>query len=744
MVVNKKAQVGPGMASRTNSSQPLPRKKVSASPLGRPATPPPPLEPVPAPKKKAKPKKKGVKKRGWAFTDRVLALFLAVFVAYALRVCPSDYGLQDPVCWGLAKYRTNVVDAYLAPPVRRVVGHPMVRPVVEKGAAVLTPLVRRTVRGVEEFVEPRYRAYLKPYVDPITKYASVATPYVRKAYATVSPYVRGAYTAVAPYVQKAYGFGRPRVVGAYRVCVRRLGELRREFVDPHVGKMWIKVVELSRGHAEHVPTSDPAPSDPVPTSTPEPITTPSEEPSTTFEEPVSTSSEPAPTATPSEDSSTKETPMSWTADPSTKESISTLSEPAPTATPSEEPSTKEIPTSSTTFEEPIPTLSESATSSAEPITSPATEDNEYDDFLADLGIDFDSADTPAPNTPTPTSASSFTPPTETTRDHAAIASKRANITARHTAWAAQLDSFALDRAAAVRANLSRIRSRAAAALFGQALDDADTDFVGGVHVSRLLAGFVDEAERLVGGLEGWWRKAPKDGERERGEKVLARVEEKLAVLVREMGERVEKWAVRVREDEVRECVVASRQVKALAEKAQADLGLDYAWLEDVTYEDWQRYHDLMRVYTDFDTQIRQLQNNTHARPLGDTVLIALEAKQHDMQDAITGFVSRVASIREDMKQLDALLVGKSKEQVEQAFEQAEAVSQTEATHAETQAAPTPSKRSVGAKKHAMPVAPQKPNPPQLSILPVGQPIVGEMTDEEVSYAKGDHRDPADL
>lgn len=142
-----------------------------------------------------------------------------------------------------------------------------------------------------------------------------------------------------------------------------------------------------------------------------------------------------------------------------------------------------------------------------------------------------------------------------------------------------------------------------------------------------------------------------------------------------------------------------------------------------------------------------MQNNTHPRPLGDTVLIALEAKQHDMQDAITGFVSRVARIREDMKsKLDTLLVGKSKEQVEQAFQQAEAVTQaqTEASQAETQAAPKPSKRSVGAKKHGMPVAPQIPKAKEVKILPVGEPLVGEMTEEEIRRVKGDKRDPGEL
>ncbi|PBK65890.1 hypothetical protein ARMSODRAFT_960792 [Armillaria solidipes] len=620
----------------------------------------------------------------------------------------------------------------------------MVRPVVEKGAEVLRPVVRRAVRGVEEFVEPRYRAYLKPYVDPISRYASVVTPYVRKAYTTVSPYVRKGYTVVAPYVQRAYGFGRPRVVGAYRVCARRLGELRREFVDPHVGVLWIKVVELSRGHTEHVPP---------PSQAPEPTTTPSEEPPTKEPVPTSSSAEPASTST-SDSTPIEELPTSEPAPTSTSEPVSTP-EPAPTTSDS-------VTTSSAEPSSDPPTVSDSEQTSLaieDPVSTSSSSD-EYDDFLADLGIDFDAANTPVSSTAT---TASFTPPTEATRDPAAIASKRANITARHATWASQLDTLAAARAATVRTNLSRIRSRAAAVLFGQAVEDEETDFVGGVHVSKLLDAFVDEAEKLVGGLEGWWKKEPKDGER--GEKVLVRVEEKLEALVREMGERVEKWATRVREDEVRECVVASREVKALAEKAQEDLGLDYAWLEDVTYEDWQRYHDLMRVYHDFDTQIRQVQNNTHVRPLGDTVLIALEAKQHDMQDAITGFVSRVARIREDMKpKLEALLMGKSKEQVEQAFQQAEAgasqaeevkasqaetQAETEASQAQTQtqtqAAPKPSKRSVGAKKHGMPVAPQIPKvKEEVKILPVGEPLVGEMTEEEVRRVKGDKRDPGEL
>jgi hypothetical protein len=36
------------------------------------------------------------------------------------------------------------------------------------------------------------------------------------------------------------------------------------------------------------------------------------------------------------------------------------------------------------------------------------------------------------------------------------------------------------------------------------------------------------------------------------------------------------------------------EAKAIADSAQSDLGMDYAWLDDVTYTDWQNYHDLVR------------------------------------------------------------------------------------------------------------------------------------------------------
>ena len=37
----------------------------------------------------------------------------------------------------------------------------------------------------------------------------------------------------------------------------------------------------------------------------------------------------------------------------------------------------------------------------------------------------------------------------------------------------------------------------------------------------------------------------------------------------------------------------TEEVKDLAERGQADIGLDYAWLDGVTVADWTRYHDLL-------------------------------------------------------------------------------------------------------------------------------------------------------
>lgn len=99
-------------------------------------------------------------------------------------------------------------------------------------------------------------------------------------------------------------------------------------------------------------------------------------------------------------------------------------------------------------------------------------------------------------------------------------------------------------------------------------------------------------------------------------------------------------------------------MKSLAEDAQADLGLDYAWLDDVTYEDWQKYHDLMRSrysvlvllrilncfsdYERFDQLARSLQNGTHPEAPEDRLIPALNDLDNEVQSMIGGFAMRMS------------------------------------------------------------------------------------------------------
>jgi len=107
----------------------------------------------------------------------------------------------------------------------------------------------------------------------------------------------------------------------------------------------------------------------------------------------------------------------------------------------------------------------------------------------------------------------------------------------------------------------------------------------------------------------------REKEKEKWDKVIDKVEGKFKNAVRGVQEDVHDWYVKIRDKEVSlvchfliclsachliiwQLQVVTSEVKALADRAQADLGMDYAWLDDVTYYDWQNYHDLMRGEVD--------------------------------------------------------------------------------------------------------------------------------------------------
>lgn len=137
-------------------------------------------------------------------------------------------------------------------------------------------------------------------------------------------------------------------------------------------------------------------------------------------------------------------------------------------------------------------------------------------------------------------------------------------------------------------------------------------------------GLIDEVqaagERLLKGLDGYVRKAetrsaawkfplgnPADvpkteretknalakAEKEKWGTVVEKVDAKFTDTVQTLRATVHAWFTEERASELEVVASSALRVKGLAQTAQADIGLQYAWLEDVTYADWQSYHELM-------------------------------------------------------------------------------------------------------------------------------------------------------
>ncbi|KAJ7574381.1 hypothetical protein C8J56DRAFT_979495 [Mycena floridula] len=245
--------------------------------------------------------------------------------------------------------------------------------------------------------------------------------------------------------------------------------------------------------------------------------------------------------------------------------------------------------------------------------------------------------------------------------------KRKDIVGRHERWTEQLNELSEQKQQAVRNMLIRVRKSAAKALWDKTEEpevDAETSeedkdtmlLVDGQRVSRLLDHVASEGERLIKGLELYLRKEEKtikanaatdlEAKEQKWTNFVDRIEAKFSELVSTAQTSVRQWFIQVRDIEIRECLAASAEVKALADRAQTDLNLDYAWLDDVTYYDWQKYHDLARTYEHFDEQVRLLQNGTHPSPPADPVISALDKLQLELNDIIAGFNSKVRTINE--------------------------------------------------------------------------------------------------
>ncbi|KAK7466307.1 hypothetical protein VKT23_005034 [Stygiomarasmius scandens] len=793
MVVNKKQSLSqaPGMGSRTSSSQNLSRNKHTTNAKNVPTV----AGPSTAKKtsKAAKKATKVKKESGPSWMDRFMLILLTLFSTYAFWTCPSDERLVNPVCRSLSQYRTHVLEPYVLPPIHNALSHPSVAPVVSKIHAAeraVTPVIVRaytisqpytsrinklTQSAVnhtykklvypqyERYVLPQYRKLIAPYVQQLSDrivdpylspivvnahlYTNKAFVYLHRVYTTVQPHVHALYVRTKPHAQSAWTAARPYIGRAAEsvqtllaILMEKLGQMRRLYVDPHVLRIWDKVVELSGpARTTLVPAAGETKATSVAptksswsskstaaTTSPSSVT---KEPETESIVPEETLSVVEPEETETEASVNAEAEEVLSASSVVAETISP-SVPVESAPAAEESliedveeaveeivvnqDDEEVQETSTTSS----AIAESVSSSVAPVvpeTDPSladsavpeeslSEDDELLLFLGDLGIS-DDADgqpdvesstnndlpievTPTNQTPEEALASQIAVAAEMDRQAREArkdqtAAKRKTIEDRHRRWAYGLDELVHRKLREVRKELVKLRKDAVKSLGlpeskakkeQEDEENQETELeeelthIDGEVVSGLLVSVEREGDKLLKGLEGYLKKEEKDTGPSKPEpraedrlrkwmSVSEKVRSKFSDKVTEMQEKVHRWYRGVRDLEVQGCMAAATEIKNYAEGAQADLGLDYAWLDDVTYQDWQKYHDLMREFRKFEEEVQLIQNGSHANPPVDPLIPALDKLQVELEDIVNGFEARIrilgTKIREALFGLEA-------------------------------------------------------------------------------------------
>ncbi|KAI0796226.1 hypothetical protein C8Q75DRAFT_711370, partial [Abortiporus biennis] len=679
-------------------------------------------------------------------------IFLLWFTIYTLSVCPTDEHLKSPICRGLSEYRRLVLEPYILPVFHRVLENPSVAPYVDKATPYVngfidttTPIVLRTqaewnIRVVPQWnkrvvpqwnkhVVPQWQKHAVPYIELlenklepyrvqlVKEYNTRVVPHARVAIYNLQKWQYQAQPYVILAAQKTYGGyqqAKPYAIPVWNRFKAFLAELarileiqRRQYVDPHVKRIWERVLELSGVAPRSVGDSRPTPTQRLfSTRITQPVssvftavsssafadeetdptvdsalpTSPTSEPSPDIPEPASTELEPSPSATPfaSDASETlEETASSIVSELSTSAS----------SVPSFVSSLADIPPAHVD-ESIIPTLSsvanvieESASSvishvtsvvddeaseivltassltdqsSSEPVAVPTVSssssvDSDEDDldlnaFYADLGLGEE--DLLSPDFGVTKEEAPPPVPTESEEEKAErlrlrkieTAKKRADITGRHSKWEDELEAKAVENEQALRKALVTLRKAAVSELKAS------------VEIRKEIEALVHDAEKFLKGADKYFSNLKGESRRDEDRRIMwQRVVDKVDAKFNERLEQTETlvngWYNGILNRELAEIRKFTDEVRDIADRGQADIGLDYAWLDDVTYYDWQRYHDLMTRSDNFTALAFTIQNGTHPSAPSNPVLPALEDLQAEVQDVVVGFETRLRRIK---------------------------------------------------------------------------------------------------
>ncbi|KAI0687143.1 hypothetical protein C8T65DRAFT_590613 [Cerioporus squamosus] len=749
---------------------------------------------APKAKGKQKTKKSGKKKSSGGSSGFMELLFRALllwFTIYTLSVCPQDEQLKSPVCRGLSEYRRLVIEPYILPPIQQALAHPSVVPYVEKAKpyadyAVRTakPIAARVHKEFDTRVVPQWNKrvvplYFKYAVPQLMKleaqaapyrsrveqeYERVLAPYVRRTASTLYQLQRKARPYVAFAAEKTYQgyqvarpYARPlwekvKVVLAQVAAI--LGEQRRQFVDPHVQKIWEHVKEMSgkpqapsasqlRSSASSqlskassgisqasvkfsstlssvvssavsgssaisssaAVASDQATSilEAVSSSVVPPVAQSTDVVKSSVAEAAESMSSVASSAS---DALKSTLSTASSAVPSSISSVfsaasdavvspaSSLAAAAESAVSASVSSAEAIPSAASSVAEGVSaavsdaaSLAGSAVSSAVAspdnlIPSSAIEvgsvtvtqsavarvpkvsdavpsivasgneeaaaehdpldilsDPDLEEFKAELGLSDDLLSEPEQlETPVTDTESEQEREERLRARREKTAKDRADIDRRHTEWEKKVEDLVASSRKALRKALVAIRKAAV------------TDLKENTEIQQEIENLVADAEKFLRGAEKYMNNLQKENRKLEEKKaywdrVINKVEEKFQDRLRQTEAVVNGWYGGILDQELAEVEKVTKAVKDLAEHAQADIGLDYAYLDDVTYNDWQRYHDLIRRSDNFTRHAQSIQDGTHPSPPINPVGPAIKELQDEVEDVIHGFNARLRTIK---------------------------------------------------------------------------------------------------
>ena len=588
--------------------------------------------------------KKGIFRR---FIDLLFKAYLAWLAVYWIFICqnPTGQSSESSICRTISATYSNVLEPYAYPLINHALSYPPIEPYVKeiepyvnRAQDVLQPFVATVVSKFYTYiipewnnrVVPQYYTYVAPhvqsvlvYLDPYvavvgTEYERYLAPYVRLTAATAwklqeqaRPYVILAWHKSVDGFKYAKPYVRPAWERFKDVVLRvlaYLAVLRRQFVDPHVAQMWAKIKELSGDKV--VPTTTKLGVTPEPVSV---VFTPLAEPGTVaaiLAEEDTRPPVPAPTPIPppvlsNDKDVSPEPPYVTTVTPG---AVNILGD-GPT-----DPVTISVPVEP----EVLPQGEEATPPHAPKQGTPAPsvnseEEGDLELFSTEIGLDLDEPEDAVPEEIEPTQPEESEEQREARLKAKAeeTAWKRKEIVDRHTDWEYQLEDLKGEQMQIFTLSLYNARKTAAKMLKKES------------SVQKAIDNFAADGDRYLKGAESYLRNLVKEKKQDKSalwERVIQKVEDRFEKRLDDVDRKVGDWYNEFAANERTLVNKATTIVSEFAQKAQVDLGLDYSWLDDVTVDDWTRYHDLMRCAS-ISFPLAKFESLTNSLPLASFDLV---------------------------------------------------------------------------------------------------------------------------